>query len=78
MDDMVKCPECGRWFEVVWANDGLGQPEYWVVGQFEFRNFLRPHKWGLILKIFCIFYSSGITRNDPHKMLICVRLVANN
>lgn len=28
MEDMIKCPECERWFEVVWLNDGLGPPEY--------------------------------------------------
>ena len=28
MDDLVQCPDCGRWFLVVWANDGLGPPEY--------------------------------------------------
>ena len=26
--DMVKCNVCGRWYSVIWSNDGLGPPEY--------------------------------------------------
>lgn len=28
MDEFLQCPVCGRRFEVVWINDGLGPPEY--------------------------------------------------
>jgi rRNA maturation protein Nop10 len=28
MDDMVMCPECGRYFTVIWLRDGLGPAEY--------------------------------------------------
>jgi rRNA maturation endonuclease Nob1 len=28
MEDMLTCTSCGRIFEVVWNNDGLGPPEY--------------------------------------------------
>lgn len=27
-DDMLRCPDCERIFEVVWLNDVLGPPEY--------------------------------------------------
>lgn len=25
---MVQCNGCGRWFTVIWSNDGCGPPEY--------------------------------------------------
>ena len=28
MEDMIKCPLCEIWFEVIWNYNGIDEPEY--------------------------------------------------